>query len=91
MSGVKGIIGMHRFNICLVVVLLWCENTMSEDGRTQTKIVGGGAVRGSDGHPAADLASEKGHLLAKRALFPTITGGGGQLPPPPPARYGPGE
>ena len=25
--GVKGIIGMHRFNICLVVVLLWCENT----------------------------------------------------------------
>ena len=28
MSGVKGIIGMHRFNICLVVVLLWCENTI---------------------------------------------------------------
>ena len=27
-DGVKGIIGMHRFNICLVVVLLWCENTM---------------------------------------------------------------
>ena len=27
--GVKGIIGMHRFNICLVVVLLWCENTIS--------------------------------------------------------------
>ena len=27
MSGVKGIIGMHRFNICLVV-LLWCENTV---------------------------------------------------------------
>ena len=26
--GVKGIIGMHRFNICLVVVLLWCENTI---------------------------------------------------------------
>ena len=24
----KGIIGMHRFNICLVVVLLWCENTI---------------------------------------------------------------
>ena len=22
-DGVKGIIGMHRFNICLVVVLLW--------------------------------------------------------------------
>ena len=29
MSGVKGIIGMHRFNICLVVVMLWCENTIS--------------------------------------------------------------
>ena len=26
--GVKGIIGMHKFNICLVVVLLWCENTI---------------------------------------------------------------
>ena len=26
--GVKGIIGIHRFNICLVVVLLWCENTI---------------------------------------------------------------
>ena len=26
--GVKGIIEMHRFNICLVVVLLWCENTI---------------------------------------------------------------
>ena len=24
--GVQGIIGMHRFNICLVVVLLWCEH-----------------------------------------------------------------
>ena len=29
--GVKGIIEMHRFNICLVVVLLWCENTISFD------------------------------------------------------------
>ena len=28
MSGVKGIIGMHRFNFWLVVVLLWCENTI---------------------------------------------------------------
>ena len=27
--GVKGFIGMHRFNICLVVVLLWCENTIT--------------------------------------------------------------
>ena len=27
--GVKGIIGMHRFNICLVVVFLWCEKTMT--------------------------------------------------------------
>ena len=26
--GVEGIIGMHRFNFCLVVVLLWCENTI---------------------------------------------------------------
>ena len=48
-------------------------------GRTQPKIAGGGGVRGSEGHPADDddLASEKGHLLAKRALFPTNTGGGG--------------
>ena len=45
------------------------------------ELLGGGALRGSEGHPAAapddDLASEKGHLLAKRALFSTITGGGG--------------
>ena len=28
--GVKGFIGMHRFDICLVVVvLLWCENTIT--------------------------------------------------------------
>ena len=26
--GVKGIIGMHRFNICLGV-LVWCENTIT--------------------------------------------------------------
>ena len=31
MSGVKGIIGMHRYNICLVVVLLWCENTIIQN------------------------------------------------------------
>ena len=43
----------------------------------------GGAVRGSEGH----LASEKGHLLAKRALFSTITGGAvAPLPPPPAAQ-----
>ena len=36
------------------------------------KLLGEGAVRGSEGHPADDddLASETGHLLAKRALFP---------------------
>ena len=28
--GVKGIIEMHRFNICLVVVLLWCENIITD-------------------------------------------------------------
>ena len=52
------------------------------------KLLGGGAVRGSEGHPADDddLASpEKGHLLAKRALYSTIPA------PPPPARYGPGD
>ena len=27
--GVKGIIGMHRFNICLFVVWLWCEHTIT--------------------------------------------------------------
>ena len=51
------------------------------------KLLGGGAVccLGSEGHPADedDLASEKGHLLAKRALFPhdyrggNYRGGGG--------------
>ena len=25
----KGIIGMHRFNICLAGVFLWCENTIT--------------------------------------------------------------
>ena len=45
--GVKGIIGMRRFNICLVVVLslscrclvvvlLWCENTIRLLGESQT-------------------------------------------------------
>ena len=45
------------------------------------KLLGGGAVRGSEGHPADDddLASEKGHLLAKRALFHDYRG----EPPPP--------
>ena len=35
---------------------------------------GGGAVRGSEGHPAADddLASEKSHLLAKKLTISTI-------------------
>ena len=49
---------------------------------TQPKIARG-AVRGPEGHPADDdeLASEKGHLLAKRARFSTITGGG-SCPPP---------
>ena len=46
---------------------------------TQPKIAGGGGQSsgGSEGHPADDdLASEKGHLLAKMGLFSTITGGG---------------
>ena len=49
------------------------------------KLLGGLAVRGSEGYPAADddLASEKGHLLTKRAVFPTIIGGGGHVTPPP--------
>ena len=51
-------------------------------GRTQPKIFGR-AFRGSEGHPADDddLASEKGHLLAKRALFSGLPGGGGSCPP----------
>ena len=28
-DSVKGIIGMHRFNFCVVVILLWCENTIT--------------------------------------------------------------
>ena len=51
------------------------------------KLLGGGAVRGSEQHPADDddLASEKGHLPAKWALFPHDYRGGGA------ARYGPGQ
>ena len=47
------------------------------------KLLGGGAVRGLEGHPADgdDLASEKGHLLAKRALFSRITRGAAAPPP----------
>ena len=49
------------------------------------KLLGVGAVRGSEGHPADDdLASEKGHVLAKRALFSTITRGGAAAAPCPP-------
>ena len=50
-------------------------------GRTQPKIAGGGGSprfrRAFIKHPADDddLASEKGHLLTKRALFSTIIGG----------------
>ena len=36
--GVKGIIGMHlycRFNMCLAVVLLWCENTVDVVSQNQ--------------------------------------------------------
>ena len=45
----------------------------------------GGAVQGSEGHPAAadGLTSENGHLLAKRALFPHDYRGGGNPSPPP--------
>ena len=50
MSGVKGIIGMHRFNICLVVVLLWCENTIRRydikgGGTIESEGIGGGGIR----------------------------------------------
>ena len=55
----------------------------------QPKIAGGGGgVRGSVGHPAAD--GEKGHLLAKRVPFSHDYRGAGLPPPPPPRyRYGP--
>ena len=44
--------------------------SMRYHGRTQPKIAGGGAVRGSEGHPPDDdLASEQGHLLAKKGTF----------------------
>ena len=56
-------------------------------GRTQPKTTGGQSSEVQKGilHAAADgLASEKGHLLAKRELFSTMTGGGGAGPPAPP-------
>ena len=48
------------------------------------KLLGGGAVRGSEGHPADDddMASEKGHF------FPQLSGRGAAAPCPS-ARYGP--
>ena len=42
MSGVKGIIGMHRFNMCLVVALVWCENTMTLKPRSHIHVRGYG-------------------------------------------------
>ena len=58
---------------------LYSDHSLSFSGRYYTTYLssswpfmgGGGAVRGSEGDPADDddLASEKGHLLAKRALF----------------------
>ena len=59
--------------------------TGSLHGRTQPTIARGQSEV-QKGTPADDddLASEKGHLLAKRALFLTITGGGGSCPLPPP-------
>ena len=48
MSGVKGIIGMHRFNSCLVGVLLWCETLLSVRACRQVAprpIIGGVARR----------------------------------------------
>ena len=44
---------------------------------------GGGSPRFRRAPCDDDLASEKGHLFAKRAFFSTITwGGGGSCPPP---------
>ena len=56
---------------------------MHAHGRTQPKIAGGGAVRGSEGHPTDDddLASEKGHMRRKKGTF--FHDCRGQLPPPP--------
>ena len=69
------------------VIAYFCHSPMAV--RSLKLLGGGGVVRGSEGHPAADedLASEKGPLLAKRALFSSITWG--ELPPASPARYGP--
>ena len=51
--GVKGIIGMHRFNICLVVVLLWCENTIRPCFVSRHTALGGsgGCFNQYDGRP----------------------------------------
>ena len=50
---------------------------------------GGGAARGSEGHPADDddLASEKGTCSQKGHFFSRLPGGSSPLLPP--ARYGP--
>ena len=41
--GATCLVGMHRFNICLVVVLLWCENTISFATIEKLKV---GTIRG---------------------------------------------
>ena len=59
--------------------LLAFSKKLSYHGRMQPKIAGGGgAVRVSEGHPADDddLASEKGHLLAKKSALPLSHGAG---------------
>ena len=55
MSGVKGIIGMHRFNICLVVVLLRCENTINVGTSLRTYYDVTGFVRPSKSSESLEI------------------------------------
>ena len=75
-----GIVNLSQIpSACWLVAVMELHNIVH--GRTQGRGQrGGGAVRGSEGHTAVDdLASEKGHLLGKRALFSHY-----RSPPPPP-------
>ena len=57
----KGIIGMHRFNMCLVVVLLWCENTITLSSDWSTVYCGVVVVV---------VVHDGGHLLQALRLRP---------------------
>ena len=68
--GVKGIIGMHRFNFCLVVVLLWCENTISCLGSTVCTVVAAILLVLSELYPVRQLQTRS---ITPASHLPVLT------------------